>query len=67
VLLTLEKANAIDDCSEDQFTPQNLRDEHNERQVEAGIQALLEDENNPPAHSEIVRPFDVQNLMNSIK
>jgi hypothetical protein len=38
----LEKANAIDDCLENQFIPHDLCDENHERRVEAGVQALLE-------------------------
>jgi hypothetical protein len=36
-----EKANAIADCLEMQFTPHDLCDENHERQVEAIVQALL--------------------------
>jgi hypothetical protein len=45
----VDKANAIADCLENQFTPRNLCDENHERQVEARVQALLEAvESNPP-------------------
>jgi hypothetical protein len=37
-----EKANAIADCLESQFTPHDLCDENHERGVEAKVQALLE-------------------------
>jgi hypothetical protein len=40
--LPLEKANAIAECSENQFTPHDLCDENYERRVEARVQALLE-------------------------
>jgi hypothetical protein len=40
--LPSEKANAIADCLEIQFTPHNLCDENNEQRVEAKVQALLE-------------------------
>jgi hypothetical protein len=33
--LSLEKANAIADCLENQFTPHDLCDENHERRVEA--------------------------------
>jgi hypothetical protein len=38
----LDKANAIADCLENQFTPHDLCDENHERRVEARVQALLE-------------------------
>jgi hypothetical protein len=45
-----EKANAIADCSEIQFTPHDLCDENHERRVEARVRALLEDiDNSPPS------------------
>jgi hypothetical protein len=37
-----EKAKAIADCLEIQFTPHELCDENHERRVEAKVQALLE-------------------------
>jgi hypothetical protein len=37
-----EKANAIADCLEIQFTPHDLCDDNHEGQVEARVQALLE-------------------------
>jgi hypothetical protein len=40
--LPSEKANAIADCLEIQFTPHDLCYENHERQVEAKFQALLE-------------------------
>jgi hypothetical protein len=43
-----DKANAIADCLEKQFTPHKLCDENRERQVEAIVQALLEAEDNDP-------------------
>jgi hypothetical protein len=47
--LPLEKANAIADCLENQFTPHDLCEENHGRQVEARVQALLEAvDNNPP-------------------
>jgi hypothetical protein len=39
--LPSEKANAIANCLEIQFTPNDLCDENHERQVEAKVQALL--------------------------
>jgi hypothetical protein len=44
----VDKANAIADCLEKQFTPHKLCDENNERQVEATVQALLVDVVNDP-------------------
>jgi hypothetical protein len=41
-----EKANAIADCLETQFTPQELCDENHERGVEVRVQAPLEDADN---------------------
>jgi hypothetical protein len=41
-----DKANAIADCLEQQFTPHKLCDENHERQVEARVQALLGAEDN---------------------
>jgi hypothetical protein len=47
--LPLERANAIAECFENQFTQHDLCDENNERRVEARVQALLEAvDNNPP-------------------
>jgi hypothetical protein len=43
-----EKANAIADTLENQFTPHELCDENHERRVEAKVQALLEDVDNSP-------------------
>jgi hypothetical protein len=37
----LEKANAIADCLDKQFTPHDLCEENHERRVEARVQALL--------------------------
>jgi hypothetical protein len=47
-----EKANAIPDCLETQFTPHELCDENHERRVEARVQAILEDVDNIPPPSE---------------
>jgi hypothetical protein len=41
-----DKANAIADCLEKQFTAHKLCDENHERQVEARVQSLLEAEDN---------------------
>jgi hypothetical protein len=44
-----EKANAIADCFEIQFTLHDLCDDNHERRVEARVQALLKTvDNNPP-------------------
>jgi hypothetical protein len=61
----LEKANAIADCLEKQFTPHGLCDENHKRRVETRVQALLKTvDNNPP---ERIRPCDLQKLVNSLK
>jgi hypothetical protein len=44
----LEKANAIADCLEKQFTPHDLCEENHEWHVEAGVQALLKAVDNDP-------------------
>jgi hypothetical protein len=62
--LPSEKANAIADCLEIQFTPHDLCDENHERQVEPEFQALLETvDKNPPLR---IRPCDVQKLIKSL-
>jgi hypothetical protein len=43
-----EKANAIVDCLENQFTPHDMCDENHEQRVEAKVQALLEAADNNP-------------------
>jgi hypothetical protein len=60
-----EKANAIADCLEIQFTPHDLCDENHERQVKARIYALLNSvDNSPPLK---IRPCDLKKLINSLK
>jgi hypothetical protein len=60
-----DKANAIADCLESQFTPHDLCDGNHEWRVEARVQALLEAaDNNPPQRK---RPCDLQKLLNSLK
>jgi hypothetical protein len=46
--LPLEKASAIADRLENQFTPHDLCDENHEWRVEVGVQALLEAVDNNP-------------------
>jgi hypothetical protein len=46
--LPLEKANAIADCLENQFTPHDLCNENLERRVEARVQTGLEAVDNKP-------------------
>jgi hypothetical protein len=46
--LPFEKANAIADCLEIQFTPHDLYDENHERRVEAKGEALMESIDNSP-------------------
>jgi hypothetical protein len=61
----LEKANAIADCLENQFTLNDLCDENHKRQVEAGVSTLLKAaENSSP---EKISPCDLQKLVNSLK
>jgi hypothetical protein len=60
-----DKANAIADCLENQFTPHALCDGNHERQLKARVQALLEDEHNN--HPQRIRPCDLQKLLNSLK
>jgi hypothetical protein len=58
--LLLEKANAIADCLENQFTPHDLCDE-NELWVEARVDALPEAVDN--SLPERIRPCDFTELM----
>jgi hypothetical protein len=61
----LEKANAIADCLENQFTLHDLCDENHKRQVQATVRTLLEAiENISP---ERIGPCDLQKLVNSLK
>jgi hypothetical protein len=60
-----EKANAIADYLEIQFTPHDLYDENHERRVEARVHALLNSVyDNPPQK---IRPCDLKKLINSLK
>jgi hypothetical protein len=61
----LEKANAIADCLENQFTPHDLFEENHERCVEARVQAVLKASDNDPP--ERIRPCDLQKLIDSLK
>jgi hypothetical protein len=63
--LPTEKANAIADCLEIQFTPHELCDENHDRRMEAKVQALLETSNQNPPQS--ARPCDIQKLLKSLK
>jgi hypothetical protein len=47
-----EKASAIADCLEIQFTPHDLCDDNHEQRVEAGVQTLLETVDNSPFKGE---------------
>jgi hypothetical protein len=60
-----ERANAIADCLDNQFTHHDLCDKNNERQVEASVQTLLEAVDNKPP--ERMRPCDLQKLITSLK
>jgi hypothetical protein len=57
----VDKANAVADCLENQFTPRDLCDKNHEWQVKARVQALLEAEDNDPL--ERIRPCDLQKLI----
>jgi hypothetical protein len=57
----LEKANAIADCLENQFTPNDLFDENHEWRVEAIGQDL------PKQPPERIRRCDVQKFINTLK
>jgi hypothetical protein len=64
----MDKANAIADCLENQFTPHDLCDENHERRVEARVQALLEAEDNEgPPPPQKIQPCDLLKLIFSIK
>jgi hypothetical protein len=63
--LPIDRANAIEECFENVFTPHELCDQHHKRWVEACVQALLQPEDNTP--SERVKPCDVQKLIHSLK
>jgi hypothetical protein len=60
-----EKANAIANCLENQFTHHDLCDENHERRVEASVLTLLEAVDNKPP--ERIRPSDLQKLISSLK
>jgi hypothetical protein len=63
--LPVDKANAIADCLENQFTPHELCKKNHERRLEARGKALLESvDSNPP---ERIRPCALQKLLNSLK
>jgi hypothetical protein len=60
-----DKANAIADCLENQFTLHDLCEENHERRVEARVEALLEAaESDSP---ERIRLCVLQKLLNSLK
>jgi hypothetical protein len=60
-----EKANAIADCLENQFTHHDLCDENHEWRVEARVESLLEAVKNK--FPERIRPCDLQKLISSLK
>jgi hypothetical protein len=60
-----EKANAIANCLENQFTHHDLCDEIYEQRVGARVQTLLEAADNKPP--ERIRPCDLQQLISSLK
>jgi hypothetical protein len=60
-----DKANAIADCLENQFTPNDLCDENHKPWVEARVRALFEAEGNDTP--ERIRPCDLRKLLNSLK
>jgi hypothetical protein len=59
-----EKANAIADCLENQFT-HDLCDENHERRLEARVQTMLEAADSKP--HERIRPCDLQKLLSFLK
>jgi hypothetical protein len=61
----LEKANAIIDCLEKQFTPHNLCEESHERLVKARVKDLLEAIGNDPPLK--ISSCDLQKSLNSLK
>jgi hypothetical protein len=62
---SVDKTNETADCSENQFTPHNLREENHERRVKARVQALLKAADSDPP--ERIRHCDLQKLLNSLK
>jgi hypothetical protein len=60
-----EKANAIADNLEIQFTPHILCHDNHERRVEARVQDLLETVDTSPPQRK--RPCDIKKLINSLK
>jgi hypothetical protein len=60
----VDKANAIADCLENQFTAHNVCEENHE---ETRVQALLEAVDSDPPPPERTRPCDLQKLLNSLK
>jgi hypothetical protein len=62
-----EKANAIADCLENQFTHHDLSDENHGRRVETRVQALLEPVDNKPPPPERIRPCVLQKRINSLE
>jgi hypothetical protein len=61
----MDRANAIADTLENQFTPHDLCDENHERWVEARVQALLEAADSDPC--EKIRLCDLPKLISSLK
>jgi hypothetical protein len=61
----LEKANAIANCLENQFTPHDLCEENHERRMEARVQTSSEVVDD--SSSERVRPCDLQKLIKYLK
>jgi hypothetical protein len=60
-----EKANAIADCLENQFTFHDLCGENHERRVETRVQGVLSSKDDTPLGK--VRPCDIYKLVNSLK
>jgi hypothetical protein len=58
---TLDKANTISDCLENQFTPHDSCQENYERRVEARIKSPFEAIDDIP---ERISPYDLQKLIN---
>jgi hypothetical protein len=61
----VDEAKAIAECLQNQFTPNDLRDENHEQRGLASVQNLLEAENTE--EPEKIRPRVLQKLTSSLK
>jgi hypothetical protein len=62
---SVDKANAIADCLQNQFTPHDLCEESHEWRVEARVRALLEAVDSDPP--ERIRPRDLTEITKFLK